>query len=641
MTAKQRKTLIRIIVAGVLFAGALVCEHTVAADAFAAHWWLGLAVYAVPYIIVGWDVVASAVGKIIHGQMFDETLLMTIATAGAFGAGEFAEACAVMLFYQVGELFQSIAVGRSRASIAALMEIVPEVAHIEGEGGAVEDADPDDVEPGSVIVIRPGERIPLDGVVLAGESMVDTSALTGESVPRRACPGGEVISGCVNGAGVLRVRTTKAFEDSTVSRILELVENASARKAHVENFITRFARVYTPVVTIAAVLLAVVPPLAFGAPWMEWLQRACVFLVVSCPCALVISVPLAFFAGIGRASRSGVLVKGGNYLEAVARMDTLVLDKTGTLTKGEFAVQQVVVAKAAKVSEQDLLGLAALAESHSTHPIAASIRATAEAAGCAPADPARLTAVEEIAGQGVVATIAGAQVLVGSAKLLAAHGVTAPVPATTSGTIVHVAADGEYAGYLVIADAVKPGAAAALAAIREAGVSRIVMLTGDTAAVADEVGAALGVDRVCAELLPQDKVAAVEDLLADQTAAAVASSNRHPATLGFVGDGINDAPVLSRADVGFAMGSLGSDAAIEAADIVIMDDDLAKIPLIIRIARRTLGTARANIAFALAVKFAVLILGALGIADMWAAVFADVGVAVLCILNSMRIFRAN
>ena len=617
MTSKQKKTLYRIIASGVMFAVLMVLQHTVLHEQGHAIWWLPL--YAVPYLLVGYDVLQKAFQNIRNGQVFDEHFLMMIATFGAFGVQEYSEACAVMLFYQVGELFQSIAVGRSRKSISDLMEIYPDYANIEVDG-ELQEVDPDDVEIGTIIVVKPGERIPIDGIVTEGESMVDTSALTGEPVPRRAAPGEEVISGCVNGASLLKIRTTKAFEDSTVSQILELVENASSKKARVENFITRFARYYTPAVTIGAVLLAVIPPLALGGGWLDWIQRACVFLVVSCPCALVISVPLGFFGGIGAASKSGVLVKGSNFLEAVGSMDTLVLDKTGTLTKGEFVVSEIAPAEG--YTESGLLELAALAEGYSTHPIAESIR-TAYGKSL---DLERVADTEEEAGHGICCRIDGRETLAGNLRLMEQHGISCD-PVESAGTVVYLAAEGAFAGSIVISDTLKPGVKEAIAAIHGAGVSRCVMLTGDRRQAAEAVAGELGIRKVLAELLPGDKVKAVEDLLAAEP---------EKGKLGFVGDGIHDAPVLSRADIGFAMGSMGSDAAIEAADIVIMDDDIGKIPRVIRIARKTMGIVKANIVFALAVKFLVLILGALGIANMWAAVFADVGVAVIAILNSMR-----
>ena len=620
MTNKQKRTLIRILVSAGILIAVILLEHLGVLAGLPRWGVLGL--YLVPYLLIGWDVLWEAVEHILHGQVFDENFLMAIASIAAFCVGEYPEAAAVMLLFQVGELFQSVAVGRSRRSIAEMMDIAPEFANLETADG-LEEIDPEDVEVGSVLVIRPGERIPLDAVVLEGESRIDTAALTGESVPRHAGPGAEVISGCINGSGTLRVRTTKAYSDSTVTRILELVENASSRKAKVENFITRFARWYTPLVTLAAVLLAILPPLLLHGSWNEWIRRACIFLVVSCPCALVISVPLGFFGGIGAASRKGILVKGSNYLEAVARLSTLVFDKTGTLTKGEFKVSAVLPARS---TAEELLELAALAEAYSNHPIAASIREAWDK----PLGSGRIGTVEEEAGQGVIARVDGREILLGSLRLLQEHGVACE-ETKQEGTVVYAAADGQYLGLIVISDGLKEGAEEAIAAIRAAGVEKTVMLSGDRRQSAEAVSRALGLDEVHAELLPQDKVGRLEALLQQQ---------RDGRTLGFVGDGLNDAPVLGRADVGVAMGSLGSDAAIEAADLVIMDDDLRKLPAAIRIARKTLRIVKQNIVFALTVKFAILILGALGLASMWLAVFGDVGVSVIAILNSMRTLRS-
>ena len=620
MTKKQRLTLCRILVSAALLAVLMVLDHL--GTLAPLHRLVRLGLYLLPYLIIGWDILWEAVEHMFHGQVFDENFLMAVATIAAFAVGEYPEAAAVMLLYQVGELFQSVAVGKSRRSIADLMDIAPEFANLETDSG-LEEVDPEDVEVGSVLVIRPGERIPLDGIVIDGESRIDTAALTGESVPRYAGAGDEVISGCVNGSGTLRIRTTKAYADATVTRILELVENASSRKARVENFITRFARYYTPIVTVAAVLLAVLPPLLFRQSWGEWIHRACIFLVVSCPCALVISVPLGFFGGIGAASRKGILVKGSNFLEAMSRLSTLVLDKTGTLTKGEFRVSSLLPARG---TEQELLELAALGEAYSTHPIALSIR---EAWNGEP-DLDRVQAVQEISGMGILAIVDGKEVLLGNRKLMESRNV-AFSPVREAGTVVYIAREGQYEGAVVISDAVKEGAAEALEEIRAAGVDKLVMLSGDRMEAAEAVGSALKLDEVRAELLPQDKVLQVEKLLQAQ------GDNR---TLGFVGDGLNDAPVLGRADVGIAMGSMGSDAAIEAADVVIMDDDLRKIPAAVRIARKTMRIVRQNIAFALTVKFAILILGALGLANMWLAVFGDVGVSVIAILNSMRTLRS-
>ncbi len=624
MTKKQKQTLIRIITAAVLFTVLMVLDHTGRLAAVTENRWTALGIYAVPYLIVGYDILWKAVRNISHGEVFDENFLMIVATFGAFGVQEYNEALAVMLFYQVGELFQSYAVGKSRQSISDLMEICPEYANIEKDGQLVQ-VDPEEIAAGDVIVVRPGERIPLDGVVTEGSSMIDTSALTGESVPRRAGEGDEVISGCVNGEGLLKIRATKKFEDSTVSKILEMVEDAGSRKARTENFITRFARVYTPIVTIGAACLAVIPPLAFGLPFSDWLQRACVFLVISCPCALVISVPLGFFGGIGASSRIGVLVKGSNYLEAVADMTTLVFDKTGTLTKGEFTVQSVHPAGTA--TKEGLLEIAALGEGYSSHPIAESIRA---AYGGTP-DMSRVCDAEEIPGHGIHVKVDGKEVLLGNIRLMHQYGIKCE-ELKSGGTVIYEAVDGSFLGNIVISDTVKSGAAEAISEVKQAGVKKCVMLTGDREAAAREAAETLGIDEVHAELLPGDKVEAVESLLERQG---------DKGKLGFVGDGINDAPVLTRADIGFAMGSMGSDAAIEAADIVVMDDDLRRIPRVVGIARRTLRIVKANIVFALTVKILVLILGALGIANMWAAVFADVGVAIICIINSMRILTSG
>lgn len=624
MTKKQKQTLIRIITAAVLFTVLMILDHTGRLAAVTENRRLALGIYAVPYLIVGYDILWKAVRNISHGEVFDENFLMIVATFGAFGVQEYNEALAVMLFYQVGELFQSYAVGKSRQSISDLMEICPEYANIEKDGQLVQ-VDPEEIAVGDVIVVRPGERIPLDGVVTEGSSMIDTSALTGESVPRRAGEGDDVISGCVNGEGLLKIKAAKKFEDSTVSKILEMVEDAGSRKARTENFITRFARVYTPIVTIGAACLAVIPPLAFGLPFSDWLQRACVFLVISCPCALVISVPLGFFGGIGASSRIGVLVKGSNYLEAVADMTTLVFDKTGTLTKGEFAVQSVHPEGAA--TKEELLEIAALSEGYSSHPIAESIRA---AYGGTP-DMSRVCDAEEISGHGIHVKVDGRDVLLGNIRLMRQHGIECE-ELESGGTVIYEAVDGSFRGSIVISDTLKSGAAEAISEVKQAGVKKCVMLTGDREAAAREATEALGIDEVHAELLPGDKVEAVESLLERQG---------DKEKLGFVGDGINDAPVLTRADIGFAMGSMGSDAAIEAADIVVMDDDLRRIPRVVEIARRTLRIVKANIVFALAVKILVLILGALGIVNMWAAVFADVGVAIICIINSMRILTNN
>ena len=614
MNKKQKKVLIRIIIAFVL----LVLLRFLPVDGY-----LRMALYMVPYLVIGYDIVYKAVRNISHGQVFDENFLMMVATFGAFGVKEYSEAVAVMLFYQVGELFQNYAVGKSRQSISDMMNICPEYANIE-EDGVLTQVDPDDVEVGTIIVVKPGERIPLDGIVTEGTSMIDTAALTGESVPRRATVGDEIISGCVNGSSTIKVKVTKAFEDSTVTRILELVENASSKKAKVENFITRFAKYYTPVVTIGAVILAILPPLILGGGWADWIQRACIFLVISCPCALVISVPLGFFGGIGASSKIGILVKGSNYLEAVAEMTTIVFDKTGTLTKGEFKVSEVQPSadKNNTIGKEELLEIAAYGEGYSNHPIANSIR---EAYGKT-LSMERVTDTEEIAGHGIHTFIDGREVYLGNAKLMDAQNI-AYTENKTAGTVVYVACNNVFAGSIVISDTVKEGSKDAIRDMKQVGVKKTVMLTGDRQAAADAVAAELGIDEVHAELLPADKVGQVEKLLGAQN---------EKERLAFVGDGINDAPVLTRADIGIAMGSMGSDAAIEAADIVLMDDDIRKIASLVKIARKTLGIVKQNIVFALAVKALVLLLGALGMANMWEAVFADVGVSVIAILNSMR-----
>ena len=634
MTNKQKKTLWRIIAAAVLLVWAMfgptlwlpaglpfVSVGRMAADGTAAFALAAWARFLLPYLVIGWDVLWRAVRNIAHGQVFDENFLMAIATVGALFIGEYAEAVFVMLFYQVGELFQSYAVGKSRQSIAELMEIRPDYANVERDG-QVEQVDPDEVEVGETIVIKAGERVPLDGVVLEGRSDLDTAALTGESLPREVQSGDDVISGCVNLTGLLKVRVTKAFEESTVSKILDLVENAGSKKARAENFITKFARYYTPAVVLAAVALAVLPPLLGVMTWSESLHRALIFLVISCPCALVISVPLSFFGGIGGASRAGVLVKGGAYLEVLSRTQIVVFDKTGTLTKGVFNVTAI---HPETCGEDQLLELAALAESWSEHPIARSLR---EAYG-KEIDASRVADVEERSGRGVRAVVDGTEIFVGNDKLMDDIGVSWH-PCHRVGTTVHVASAGEYLGHIVISDEVKEDAARAVSDLKALGVARTVMLTGDAQAVGESVGKQLGLDEVHAQLLPADKVERVEELLAQKTGKGC---------LAFVGDGINDAPVLSRADVGIAMGGLGSDAAIEAADVVLMDDKPSKIAVAIRIAQKTLVIVRQNIAFALGVKALVLVLGALGQANMWEAVFADVGVSVIAILNAMRAMK--
>jgi len=621
MTAKQKRMRLRILAALALFAAVLAADRLLFPERLPTA--VLSALYAVPCLVVGWDVLQKAAVHIVHLQAFDESFLMSLAVAAAFAIGAYPEAVAVMLFYQVGELFQSVAVGRARASIGELMSIAPEYANLETEDG-VSCVDPDEVEVGSVIVIRAGERVPLDGVVLTGESWLDTSALTGEAVPRHVGASDAVYSGCVNGEGTLRVRTTRAYEDSTVARILDLVENASEKKARLEQFITRFARVYTPVVTVGAVLLALVPPLLLHLPFGDWVRRACVFLIASCPCALVISVPLGFFGGIGAASRIGVLVKGGNYLEAVAACDTMVFDKTGTLTKGSFRVVRLLPADGTDAEE--LLRAAAHAEALSNHPVAKSVLEAYSGS----VDPSRVTDGSEIAGCGVRALWDGEELLAGSGRLMERCGI-AYEPCGEAGTVVYVARRGRFLGSLLISDTLKDGAAEAIGALKAAGIRRTVLLTGDREAAAREIAAQLGIDRVDAELLPADKVARLEAILGAERSGNVA----------FVGDGINDAPALMRADVGIAMGSLGSDAAIEAADIVLMDDDLRKLAATVRIGRSTMRIVRENVAFALLVKFAVLILGALGLATMWLAVFGDVGVTVLAVLNAMRCLRLD
>lgn len=624
MSKKQKKVLFRILAAAVL----LITVH------FLPLTGLALALcYLVPYGIIGWDVLWRAVRNIANGQVFDENFLMSVATVGAFGTGEYAEAVFVMLFYQVGELFQDYAVGKSRKSIASLMDIRPDTANVEREGVITEE-DPQDVAVGETVVIKPGEQVPLDGVVTEGNSVLDTAALTGEAVPRDVGPGDAILSGCVNLRGVLRVKVTKLAEESTVSKILEMVENAGERKSRSESFITRFARYYTPGVVLAATLLFLLPTLALavlpappaflvGTVWNDWLNRALVFLVISCPCALVISVPLSFFGGIGGASRSGILVKGGNYLEALAETKTVVFDKTGTLTKGVFSVSAVHPEEG--YTKEQILEWAALAEQFSDHPIAGSLRA----ACAAQMDPSRAKDVEEISGHGVCASIDGHRICVGNARMMERESASW-LPCELPGTIVHVTADGFYAGHIVISDQVKPDAKAAIADLKASGVEKTVMLTGDAQAVAAAVAAELGVDEFHAELLPADKVELTERLLA-------AGNGK----LAFVGDGINDAPVLTRADIGVAMGAMGSDAAIEAADIVLMDDRPGKLATAMRISRKTLRIVRQNIVFALGVKALVLVLGALGMAGMWAAVFADVGVSVLAVLNAMRAMRVE
>ena len=635
MNKKQKKWLKRILLALVLFFTVMALDELgVLAGIFGepGALYASFALYLIPYLIAGHDVLLKAWRNIRRGEAFDESFLMAVATIGAFAMIFFpetephmAEGAAVMLFYQVGELFQSYAVGKSRKSIAAMMDIAPDYANIERDGAIVE-VDPDEVQVGDIIVVKPGERVPIDGVVVDGTSQLDTAALTGESVPRHIEVGGEVISGCINMTGVLRIRTTKLFGTSTVSRILELVENASEKKARTENFITRFARVYTPIVTLAAVAIAVVPPLLGMGAWAGWILRGLTFLVVSCPCALVISVPLSFFGGIGGASRLGILVKGSNYLEALSEVDTVVFDKTGTLTSGTFGVVGVHPADA--IDSDQLLAVAAHAEAFSDHPIALSVKKAyldeAPADSERIIDQARIEGAAEESGHGVKATVDGHAVLVGNDKLMSAHGISCP-DCELTGTILHVAIDGAYAGHIVIADTVKDDAAQAIADLHAAGVERCIMLTGDREEVARSVASDLGLDEYHAQLLPGDKVEQVERIL---------DSAR--GNLAFVGDGINDAPVLTRADVGIAMGAMGSDAAIEAADIVLMDDKPSNIARAIRVARKTMRIVHQNIVFAIGVKLLILALAAVGIANMWLAVFGDVGVAVIAILNAMR-----
>ena len=620
MNKKQKKMLRRIILAALL----LILFSLLPVEGR-----LRFALFMIPYFLIGYDILWDAVKGVKNLQPFDENFLMAVATVGAIALGDYKEGVAVMLFYQIGELFQSYAVGRSRRSISQLMDIRPDYANIEGENGQLEKVDPDEVPVGSVIVVQPGEKVPIDGVIEKGESTLDTAALTGESVPRDAAPGDEVISGCINLTGVLRIRTTKAFGESTVSKILELVENASSRKSRSENFISRFARVYTPAVCFSALALALLPPLVrllMGLPadWGDWVYRALTFLVISCPCALVISIPLSFFAGIGGASSAGVLIKGSNYMETLAQVKTVAFDKTGTMTQGVFEVSGI---HHSSMEEAKLLEYAALAESYSSHPISQSLR---RAWGGEP-DKNRVADVTELSGKGLTARVDGRTVAVGNARLMELLGVEYK-ECHSVGTVVHVAIDGAYAGHILIADMLKPTAKSAVSAMKAAGVKKTVMLTGDAHAVAAQTAGELGADEFYAELLPGDKVDRVEKLLGE---------SRDKEKLAFVGDGINDAPVLSRADVGIAMGALGSDAAIEAADVVLMDDDPMKIAKAINIAKKCIRIVYENIVFAIAVKLACLVLGALGVTNMWAAIFADVGVMVIAVLNAIRALRVK
>ena len=624
MSKKQKKVLVRVIVALVLLAGVILLDKLALLPQ-----WAMIVLYLVPYFVIGYDILWKALKGIKNRQVFDENFLMAVATVGALCLQEFKEGVAVMLFYQIGELFQSYAVGKSRRSISALMDIRPDYANIEVDG-KLEQVDPDEVETGSVIVVQPGEKVPIDGVVISGSSTVNTSALTGESLPRDIAEGDEIISGCINLSGLIRVRTTKPFGESTVSKILELVESSGSRKSRSEQFISRFARVYTPIVCYSALALAILPPLVrivfmgLGGDWTDWIYRALTFLIISCPCALVISIPLSFFAGLGGASSEGVLIKGSNYLEALAQTKTVVFDKTGTLTRGVFEVSGI---HHCPIEDEKLLEYAALAECASSHPISKSLR---EAYG-RELDRSRVSDIEEISGNGVVAKVDGRTIAVGNDRLMQRLGIE-HTECRSVGTIVHVAIDGVYSGHIVISDVVKPSSAQAIAELKKQGVGKTVMLTGDAKVVAEKVAADLGVDEVHSQLLPGDKVSEVERLLGETTGKA---------KLAFVGDGINDAPVLSRADIGIAMGAMGSDAAIEAADVVLMDDDPLKISRAIKISRKCIRIVYENIVFALGVKFACLLLGALGIADMGAAIFADVGVMVIAVLNAMRALHCS
>jgi len=649
MSEKLKKERNRVAVSVAFFLLLILVEKVKLIPVLNEHPLLFLPLYLIPYFISGSNVVRECLLGIKNRRPFDEALLMTVATVGAFFAGEFEEAVAVMVFYQVGELFQSYAVGRRRASIKELMDIVPEYANVEREDGSIETVDPDEVKIGDILLIKAGEKVPVDGIVRSGESMVNTAALTGESVPRSVIPGDTIISGCINGEGLLRVEATKCFEDSTVSKILELVEEASEKKSKTENFITRFARIYTPIVVFAALALAIIPNLGllFGVvigvfppvvwkmhPPITWLYRACTFLVVSCPCALVISVPLSFFGGIGAASREGILVKGSNYLELVSKLSILVTDKTGTLTKGNFVVKSLCPEEG--IPEDVLLNTAAIVENGSTHPIAQSILQAYKERWFG--DQELLTPEEIVnrSGKGLIAKVQSSRVLVGNEKLMEEFGIVYQAGEQSCATVCHVAVDSSYLGKIYIADEIKENSHEAIMKMKEEGVKEIVMLTGDSRPVAEEVGEILGVDRVYSELLPANKVEKVEELLK-----GLKKDGKQSSYLAFVGDGINDAPVLSRSDVGIAMGGMGSDAAIEAADIVIMDDDLAKIPRVISLGKRTVRIASQNIVFALGVKILVLLLSAFGFANMWAAVFADVGVTVICIVNAMRLLKRS
>ena len=631
MSKKLKKQLKQILIGLSIFAVLMVVEHTCGFPGVLGTRWGELVLYLIPYLIAGRDVVKKCFLGIKNRQLLDECFLMTLATVGAFVTGENSEAVAVMLFYQVGEWFQSYAVGKSRKSITELMDIAPDFANVERADGSIEEVDPEEVQIGDILVIRAGEKIPVDGTVLEGQSMVNTSALTGESVPRSAVPGDQIISGCINGEGLLKIRAEKKYEDSTVAQILELVENASSKKSKTENFITRFARYYTPIVVAGAVILALIPPI-FASNWMNWMMRACTFLVISCPCALVISVPLSFFGGIGAASNIGVLVKGSNYLEQMAHLDTVVSDKTGTLTEGVFHVTRVVPAEG--VSEETVLRNAAIVESLSTHPIAKSI----QAAYTEVLEPGLARDARNVSGQGLIAKVGDSTVCVGNKRLMEENGIDYREIQDGESTVVYVAADGKFQGAILISDEIKASAVKAIREMKQEGVRHVVMLTGDRKGIAKAVAEKLSVDEFRAELLPADKVQAVEQLLERMSGDKKDGSNGKK-KLAFIGDGINDAPVLSRADVGIAMGSMGSDAAIEAADVVIMDDDIGKIPRTIRIARQTVGIAYQNIAFALFIKILFLILGALGIIGMWWAVFADVGVGLICIFNTMRMLK--